>query len=218
VVSSRQCVLVEWWQTLLVASVPVLITSFFLWLQQRSNAKSNERADTQRRLDATAEREHQERLLEIANKHSREQKNEDHRRQSRDAWKEDRRSAHTRLLSRLEEISTIAGSALTRLSIDVALKTPTTDFDYDLPVLPNEFVADVALICSDKSADAARAARNQVTVLGGAMIVVRVAAISMGQSGSVTDRLADAQKALTRLEDTVTEYRQAAKQDIDTID
>lgn len=207
----------DWWAALLVAGVPAVITSASLIIQQRFNTSTAERADESRRLDAEAERQHQERLLEVSNNHAREQANQDHRRHARDAWKADRRTAHTRLLTRLEEIEDATGSLVAGIGVDFALGDKLNERDFTLPDLPRELVTEVALVCSDASAKAAQRASNAVTLVAVAVQVLEVLHGTRPKSENEAD-VARIREHLKALQTTVNAYRQVAKQDIDTVE
>jgi hypothetical protein len=207
----------DWLLALLVAGVPAAITSISLIAQQRYNARSAERADESRRLDAEAERQHQERLLEATNNHARERADQDHRRQVRDAWKVDRRTSHARLLTRLEEIQSASQSALSSVTVDLSIGEEVGKKKFAIPQLPQEYVSDVALLCSDKSAEAAQKASGAVAQLGVSVLMIEVFATDRTKEQLNSD-LAKAQRHLAALRTALTAYRQAAKQDIDTVD
>lgn len=207
----------EWWAALLVAGVPAAITSVSLILQQRFNTSAAERADESRRLDAEAERGHQERLLEIANSHAREQAEQDHKRQSREAWKADRRAAHSRLLTRLEELEDAASGVLARVTVDIQLGDDPSKRDFTVPELPKEFVADVALVGSDASAAEAQKAGGAAMML--ALTVGTFGVLADARSPEeLRDDLDKIRDRLKTLADATKTYRQAAKQDMDTVD
>lgn len=207
----------EWWAALLVAGVPAAITSVSLIVQQRFNARAAERADESRRLDAEAERKHQERLLEVSNSHAREQAEQEHRRQSREAWKADRRAAHSRLLTRVEEIEDAARTTLAGASVDLSIGQGLAKRDFTLPTLPKEFIADVALVGSDSSAAEAQQIGTAVMLLELSVAMIHVMHPTRSKDEQQSD-IATAQDRLAALSKAKSKYRQAAKQDMDTVD
>lgn len=207
----------EWWAALIVAGVPALITAVSLIVQQRANTSAAERADERRSSDAEAERKHQERMLEVSNEHAHEQAEQDHRRQAREAWKTDRRASHTRLLTRLEEIADAAGTLLARVSVDYSLGQDPRERDFDLPELPQEFIADVALVGSDTSASKAQQAGVAASILKASVAMIDI----LWQDRTNDERrsdLAKAQESQKALNKAITAYRQAAKRDMDTVE
>src|SRR5690606_32259392 len=138
------------------------------------NTGAAERADESRRLDAEAERQHQERLLQVPNGPARAPAEPDHKRQSRAAGNADRRAPHTRLLTRLEGIQAAAGTLLAGVSVVYSLGEDPEERDIDLPNLPQEFVADVALVGSDNSAAKVQSAGTAVSLLGIAVAMIEL--------------------------------------------
>jgi hypothetical protein len=82
----------EWWQTLIVALVPVVVTSLALIYQQR---RADDREAARRRADAddrVRERQHQRELAAHERTHA-----------VSDTWREERKTAHAEAISVLVE-------------------------------------------------------------------------------------------------------------------
>ncbi|WP_322411456.1 hypothetical protein [Microbacterium invictum] len=206
----------DWWMALLVAGVPSLVTAVSLIVQQRINANTAAAADESRRIDAEAERQHEERMLEASNAHARQHAEADRQNAARESWRADRRAAHTKLLTRFEEIQSAARAGLGQVSTEIDLVGEMSEWDSDLPDLPQELVADVALLCSDRSAGAAQQASARAAALAISVMMLEL----LGPDRELEQLKADrdtAKSDLDRFTKAVAEYRQAAKQDIDTV-